>query len=105
MDTYEGREDLTLQLLKIYPMKTLVLEERKSKDVAFQAYDPTLMQIKIISWVPTIYKEHMSLIDFIETKAARIRVNRGLPMGEFKTYIEQKLNFKNAVIMRRTPLV
>ena len=35
MDTYEGREDLTLELLKIYPMKTLALEERPSKDRAW----------------------------------------------------------------------
>ena len=28
LDTYEGREDMTLELLKIYPMKTLALEER-----------------------------------------------------------------------------
>jgi len=28
MDTYGGREDLTLEQLKIYPMKTLALEER-----------------------------------------------------------------------------
>lgn len=29
-DTYDGREDLTLELLKIFPMKTLVLEEKGS---------------------------------------------------------------------------
>ena len=26
LDTYEGREDMTLEQLKIYPMKTLALE-------------------------------------------------------------------------------
>jgi len=30
METYEGREDLTLELLKIYPMKTMALEEKNS---------------------------------------------------------------------------
>ena len=33
MDTYEGREDLNLEQLKIYPMKTLALEERPNSIV------------------------------------------------------------------------
>jgi hypothetical protein len=28
LDTYQDREDLTLEQLKIYPMKSLALEER-----------------------------------------------------------------------------
>ena len=43
MDTYEGREDLTLEQLKIYPMKTLALEERATKESTFEPYDPTKM--------------------------------------------------------------
>ena len=43
MDTYEGREDLTLEQLKIYPMKTLALEERATKESPFEPYDPTKM--------------------------------------------------------------
>ena len=105
MDTYEGREDLTLELLKIYPMKTLALEEKASKDTEFTPYDPTKMQIKIILQTDDIYKEHMSLLDFIEAKAARIRVPRGMPMAEFKQYVEKKFGYKDAVIMKRTPLV
>ena len=33
LDTYQGREDLTLEQLKIYPMKTLALEEKGSSDI------------------------------------------------------------------------
>jgi hypothetical protein len=47
----------------------------------------------------------MSLLDFIEAKAVRIRVPRGMPMGDFKQYIEKKFGFQDAVIMKRTPLV
>ena len=54
MDTYEGREDLTLELLKIYPMKTLALEERPSKDHKWIPYDPSLMQIRLTIWKPTM---------------------------------------------------
>ena len=105
MDTYEGREDLTLQQLKIYPMKTLALEERQSKDSPFEAYDPTKMQIKINIWTKDIYKEHMSLTDYIEAKCSRIRVSRALPLEEFKNFIQTRFKITNAVIMRRTPLV
>jgi hypothetical protein len=40
LDTYEGKEDLTLELLKIYPMKTLALEKRESKEEAWKPHDP-----------------------------------------------------------------
>ena len=42
LDTYEGREDLTLEQLKIYPMKSLALEERLGEE-AWSSYDPELM--------------------------------------------------------------
>jgi len=54
LDTYEGREDLSLELLKIYPMKTLALEEKKSSEDAWEAYDPTQMQIRLSCWRPGI---------------------------------------------------
>lgn len=104
MDTYEGREDLTLQQLKIYPMKTLVLEERKSVDVPFEAYDPTKMQIKVNFWTADIYKEHMSLLDYVESMHARVRVPREMPLTEFKAYLQSKFNFTHVVVMKRTPL-
>lgn len=84
METYEGREDLTLFDLKIYPMKTLVLEERKSKDIPFEAFDPTLMQIKVVIWTPDIYKDHTSLMDFTEEKSGRIRIPKQMLFSEFK---------------------
>ena len=84
MDTYEGREDMTLEQLKIYPMKTLALEEKESTQIPFEPYDHTKMQIKMIVYSPNVYEEHQSLLDFIEAKAKRIRVPREMPMGEFK---------------------
>jgi len=47
----------------------------------------------------------MSLTDFIEATHSRIRVARGMPLEDFKKLIEKRFNIKNAVIMRRTPLV
>ena len=39
LDTYKGREDDTLEVLKIYPMKTLALEEKGDME-EFEDYDP-----------------------------------------------------------------
>ena len=39
LDTYKGREDDTLEVLKIYPMKTLALEEKGDQE-EFEDYDP-----------------------------------------------------------------
>ena len=47
----------------------------------------------------------MSLTDYIEATHSRIRVARGIPLEDFKKLIEKRFNLKNAVIMRRTPLV
>jgi len=86
-------------------MKTLALEERKTAEVVFQPYDTNKMQIKINVWSQGIYREHMSLTDFIESTHSRIRVARGIPLEDFKKLIEKRFNIKNVVIMRRTPLV
>ena len=47
LDTFTGREHETLEVLKIYPMKTLVLEQ---KDGEWTEYDPDAMTIKINVW-------------------------------------------------------
>ena len=49
LDTYTGRELESFEVLKIYPMKTLVLEEKKSED-EFEEYDPNSIIVKINIW-------------------------------------------------------
>ena len=49
LDTYTGRELDSLEVLKIYPMKTLALEEKLDEDV-FEEYDPNSMVIKVNIW-------------------------------------------------------
>ena len=49
LDTWTGRENETLRELKIYPMKTLVFEEKLSSEV-FDEYDPNSMLIKVNFW-------------------------------------------------------
>jgi hypothetical protein len=49
LDTYTGRESETLEMLKIYPMKTLAFEE-KLPNQNFEEYDPNSMVIKVNVW-------------------------------------------------------
>lgn len=54
LDTYEEREDLTLEQLKIYPMKTLALEKRQDSASPWKAYDPSMMVLKLVFWKPNL---------------------------------------------------
>jgi len=49
METYGGLEYDSLEELRIYPMKTLLLE-MKSSAGQFEEYDPTRMVVKINVW-------------------------------------------------------
>jgi len=49
LDTYTNRENETLEVLKIYPMKTLALEEKGDEDM-FEDYDPNQIVVKINLW-------------------------------------------------------
>ena len=49
LDSYSGREGETFEMLKIYPMKTLALEEKDHEDM-FEDYDPNQMVIKVNAW-------------------------------------------------------
>ena len=40
LDTYTGKENDSLEVLKIYPMKTLAFEEKLSTET-FEEYDPS----------------------------------------------------------------
>jgi hypothetical protein len=49
METFTGLESETLEMLKIYPMKTLIIEE-KSAGTVFSEYDPLCIVVKINIW-------------------------------------------------------
>ena len=105
LDTYQGREDLTLEQLKIYPMKTLALEKRETQDEPWEAYDPNLMEIRLTKWVPGIIEQFNSLPDYTDQKAQRIKICREMKMSDFKIHIEKTFDLTDAVIMRRTPMM
>ncbi len=52
-ETYTSKDKSTLEDLRIYPQKTLVLEIKKDGEV-FEEFDPTQIQVKINVWRPGI---------------------------------------------------
>ena len=67
LDTYTGRENESLQQLKIYPMRTLALEE-KLEEEAFEEYDPNSIQIKINFWRPGLEALTEEVLQPVEIK-------------------------------------
>ena len=66
LDTYEGKECDTLEVLKIYPLKTLALEEKIDSE-EFEKYDPNLIVVKINLWregLTSLIEEVLQPINF-----------------------------------------
>jgi hypothetical protein len=49
LDTYTGRDNDSLEVLKIYPMKTLAFEE-KLAGTEFEEYDVNQIVVKVNVW-------------------------------------------------------
>jgi hypothetical protein len=81
METYTGMENLSLENLKIYPMKTLILEQ-KSPGTQFVEYDPTSMIVKINIW-----REGITSLSEDILNPTLISVAKGLPMTDFLSVI------------------
>ena len=77
LDTYTGRENETLEVLKIYPMKTLAFEE-KGDDDDFVEYDPDSMIVKVNLW-----KEGLNSLNEESLKPTHTKVRRDLQMDAF----------------------
>lgn len=76
LDTYDSRENETLEVLRIYPMKTLALEEKMPGE-QFEIYDPTQMIIKINLWREGL----LSLSEEI-LKPTKIRVKQDMTIED-----------------------
>ena len=98
METYQGKEDLTLEQLKIYPMKTLALEEKWSQSAPWTDYDPSQMQVSIQLWNPKI----VNSMD--ESNVRKLKFCKEGLMSDFKVMLQDKLGLKDAVVMKKTPL-
>jgi hypothetical protein len=77
LDTYTGREHETLEILKIYPMRTLAFEEKTDEDV-FADYNPNLIELKVIAWRSGL----QSLAEDV-LKPKKVQVLKDLTMEQF----------------------
>jgi len=101
LDTYTGREGESLEALKIYPMRTLALEEKGDEDM-FEEYNPDEMEVKINKWrrgLVTISEEVL--------QPFHLRVRKDMLMSEFLATLSQKLSIPadNLVVMKRNPML
>ena len=77
LDTYTNREDETLESLKIYPMKTLALEEKDDEEM-FEEYDPNQIIVKINKWNRQLISQAE-----VTSKATNIKVQKDELMSNF----------------------
>ena len=102
LDTYTGRENETLEVLKIYPMKTLAFEEKADSDT-FEEYDPDNMIIKVNVW-----REGLTSLSEDALKPVHMKVGKDLPMDAFRTQIAQANGIDdpaNVIVMKRNPML
>lgn len=87
-DTYTGREAESFFTLKIYPLKTLVLEEKQSGE-EFEEYDPTQMFIKVNLWRPGL----VTLAE-AELKPKQLKVAKDMQLSDFLALLGQKFHIE-----------
>jgi Ubiquitin carboxyl-terminal hydrolase len=101
LDTYTGRENDSLEVLKIYPMKTLALEE-KSTDAVFEEYDVNQMVVKVNIW----RLEIQSLAEDV-LKPTQIKVHKDTLMKEFIATVSQLTGIQqeHLLVLKRNPML
>ena len=77
LDTYSGRENETLEVLKIYPMKTLAFEEKTGEET-FEEYDADSMTVKVNMWRPGL-----SSLNEEALKPSYLKMKKALTMEDF----------------------
>jgi hypothetical protein len=94
-----------LEQLKIYPMKTMALEEKPDRNIEWTAYDPESMLIKVSIWRKDMVTKFKSLINYSEQQSHKLRVNRNTSLTQFKEVLCSQFNLAHPVAMRRTPML
>ena len=75
-ETYTGSENQTFEELKIFPLKTLALETKRS-DEMFEEYDPNQIVLKINTW-----RRHLKILDEENLLPVRIKISKEETMNE-----------------------
>jgi len=77
LDTYTNREKETLEVLRIYPLKTVALEQKQDAE-SFEEYDKDSMVVKVNVWRLSI----SSLIEEV-LLPTNLKVKKDMKMSDF----------------------
>jgi len=101
LDTYTRKEHETLEVLRIYPMKTLALEEKQTHE-SFEEYDPDSMVLKLNMW----RTELSSLIEEV-LQPVHINVKKDMLMSDFLDLLGRHFNISpaNLLVQKRNPML
>jgi len=77
LDTYSNREKEALDVLRIYPLKTVALEQKLDAEV-FEEYDPESMVVKVNVWRRML----TSLIEEV-LLPTHLKVKKDMKMSDF----------------------
>jgi hypothetical protein len=95
METYTGLEQLSLEELRIYPMKTLCLE-----GLPWKEYDPTMMLLKVNLW-----REGIQALTEDILQPTPVYVKKDIMLQELKQQLSSQFNLKDCQIMKRNPML
>ena len=102
-DTYTGREDQTLEALKIYPMRTLALEEKGDEDM-FEEYDPDSIQLKV-----TLWRDGLESLAEQVLLPEQVKVKKQTTMQEFQEVLMSRFDIassaENVAILKRNRML
>ena len=107
LDTFTDREKQTLRALKIYPMRTLALEEKLSDEI-FEDYDPDSMQIKVNFWrdgLESLTEEVLKPIELKVSKQLNMVDLINLMVSEQKKNTGEDWAAEDVIVLKRNPLL
>jgi hypothetical protein len=93
METYTGKDKLTLEELRIYLLKSLALEVKKDED-SFEDYDPEQIQIKVNVW-----REDIKSLDELTLKPIRIFIKKFAKLKELIEVLEKTAGIPKEFIL------
>lgn len=101
LDTYTGRDNDSLEVLKIYPMKTLAFEEKLPHET-FDDYDPSQMVVKVNLWRADIQSLSEDVL-----KPRQLKVHKDTVMKDFVALLSKETGIaeQNVVVMKRNPML
>lgn len=105
LETYSNRAKETLEVLKIYPMKTLMLEE-KEDDQVFEEYDPNKMIVKVNFWRAGLQSLAEDILEPVHVKVSKDAPMKDLIKILATNHSEQcTSNEANIIVMKRNPMM